>query len=52
MKNFEFIFAAYLVGWAIFFGYYLTVAGRLSRAEQQLRRLKESLGQKGSSERG
>ena len=45
MKNFEFIFAAYVVGWAVFFVYYLTVAGRLNRVERELRRLKERLGQ-------
>ena len=43
MKNFEFIFAAYITGWAIFFLYYLTVARRLSRAEEELRRLKDLL---------
>lgn len=41
MKNFESIFAAYVVGWAVFFVYYLTIARRLSRAEDELRRLKE-----------
>jgi CcmD family protein len=43
MKNFESIFAAYVVGWAVFFVYYLTIARRLGQAEEQLRRLKESL---------
>ena len=43
MKNFEFIFAAYTVGWAVFFLYYLTVVRRLSRAEAELQRLKEML---------
>jgi hypothetical protein len=41
MRNFESIFAAYVVGWAVFFGYYITIARRLSRAEEDLRRLKE-----------
>jgi len=43
MKNFESIFAAYTVGWVILFVYYVTVARRLSRAEEELRRLKETL---------
>jgi hypothetical protein len=43
MKNFESIFAAYVVGWAVFFLYYGTIARRLSRAEEDLRRLKESI---------
>lgn len=43
MKNFESIFAAYVVGWAVFFVYYVTIARRLSRAEEELRRLKESI---------
>lgn len=43
MKNFESIFAAYTVGWAILFIYYVSVARRLSRAEEELRRLKEIL---------
>jgi len=43
MKNFEFIFAAYTVGWAVFFVYYLTVIRRLGRAEEELQRLKEML---------
>lgn len=43
MKNFESIFAAYMVGWAVFFVYYVTIARRLSRAEAELRRLKETI---------
>ncbi len=43
MKNFESILAAYLIGWGIFFVYYLTVARRLGRVEEELRRLKETL---------
>jgi CcmD family protein len=43
MKNFESILAAYLIGWAIFFVYYLTVARRLARVEEELRRLQETL---------
>lgn len=43
MKNFEFIFAAYVAGWAVFFVYYITIARRLGRAEQELQRLKDLL---------
>ena len=43
MKNFESIFAAYAVGWAILFIYYVTVARRVNRAEEELRRLKETV---------
>lgn len=43
MKNFEFIFAAYAIGWGVFFLYYLTITRRLGRAEEELRRLKEML---------
>ncbi|MGH9817224.1 MAG: CcmD family protein [Candidatus Acidiferrales bacterium] len=43
MKNFESIFAAYAIGWAVFFIYYLTIARRLARAEAELRRLKQAI---------
>ena len=43
MKNFESIFAAYVVGWAIFFVYHVSVGRRLTQAETELRRLKERL---------
>ncbi len=46
MKNFESIFAAYVVGWAVFFAYYITIARRLARAEAELRRLKERMGRR------
>ena len=43
MKNFWSIFAAYLIAWAIFFGFLISVASRLNRVRQELQRLKESL---------
>jgi CcmD family protein len=46
MKNFWSIFAAYVAAWAIFFGYYLSVAQRLARLEKDLERLKRTLQQK------
>jgi hypothetical protein len=43
MKNLDSVFAAYLVGWAIFFAYYLTVARRTAALREDLERLKNSL---------
>jgi uncharacterized membrane protein YciS (DUF1049 family) len=44
MKNLDSIFAAYLIGWAIFFAYYLTVARRIAALREDIERLKNSLG--------
>lgn len=46
MKNFDSILAAYLIGWAIFFGYYLSVSRRTSALRGEIERLK-TLVQKG-----
>lgn len=43
MRNFWSILVAYLVAWAIFFGYYASVGRRLTRLESDFRRLKERL---------
>lgn len=43
MKNLDSVFAAYLIGWAIFFIYYLTVARRTAALREDLQRLKSSL---------
>jgi len=43
MKNFESILAAYLVFWAIVFGFQFTISRRLSRAEDDLARLRDQL---------
>jgi CcmD family protein len=43
MKNLESLMAAYLAVWAIFFVYYFTVARRVARLQEELKRLKESL---------
>ncbi len=45
MKNLESLMAAYLIVWAIFFGYHLTVARRLARLQAEVKRLKEVLRQ-------
>ena len=42
MKNFESIFAAYMIGWGVFFVYQISVGQRLKKAEEQLKRLSES----------
>jgi hypothetical protein len=43
MKNLDSVFAAYLIGWAVFFIFYLTVAKRTSSLRDELERLKDSL---------
>jgi hypothetical protein len=40
VKNLDSVFAAYLLGWAIFFVYYLTVAKRTSALRDEVERLK------------
>lgn len=39
MKNFESIFAAYMLGWSVFFVYQVSVGQRLKKVEEELRRL-------------
>ena len=43
MKNLDSVFAAYMAGWVIFFGFYLTVARRTSALREDIDRLKNSL---------
>jgi hypothetical protein len=43
VKNLNSVFAAYLVAWAIFFVYYVTVARRAAALREDLERLKESV---------
>jgi CcmD family protein len=43
MKNLESLMAAYFAVWAIFFVYYFTVARRVARLQEELKRLKETL---------
>jgi hypothetical protein len=42
MKNLESIFAAYTVGWVIFFVYYVTVARRVAVLREDVQRLRNS----------
>jgi len=43
MKNLDSVFAAYLIGWAVFLLFFLTVAKRTSDIRAELDRLKNSL---------
>lgn len=43
MKNLDSVFAAYLIGWAVFFAYYISVARRTSALREELERLKSSM---------
>jgi hypothetical protein len=42
VKNLDSVFAAYLIGWGIFFVYYLTVARRTAALKTEIERLKNS----------
>ncbi len=43
MKNLGSVFAAYVIGWGIFFIYYITVARRTAALREEIERLKNSL---------
>jgi hypothetical protein len=43
MKNFEFLFAAWMLVWAIFFGYEITVARRLAQVRYEIESLRRQL---------
>ncbi len=43
MKNLSSVFAAYVIGWGIFFVYYITVARRTAALREDIERLKNSL---------
>jgi hypothetical protein len=43
MSNLNSVFAAYIIGWAVFFVFYLTIAKRTSSLRAELDRLKDSL---------
>jgi len=43
MKNLDSVFAAYAIGWAVFFVFYLSVAKRTSSLREEIERLKSSL---------
>jgi hypothetical protein len=43
VKNLNSVFAAYLVGWAIFFGFSVIVAKRAASLKEELAQLKQRL---------
>jgi CcmD family protein len=43
MKNFESLFAAWMVVWAVFFVYEVTVAHRLSKLREEIERLRQQM---------
>ena len=43
MKNFQFLFAAWISVWAVFFAYDLSVGRRVSRLKDEVQRLSERL---------
>ena len=43
MKNFEYLFVAWIVVWAVFFVYEVSVASRIARLREEVDRLKEQL---------
>jgi len=45
MRNFHFLFAAWMAVWAVFFLYQLSVAGRISRLREEVERLKQQMGE-------
>jgi CcmD family protein len=46
MKNFQFLFAAWMVVWAVFFAYELSVARRIAQVREEIERLKQQLQQR------
>jgi len=47
MKNLDSVFAAYIVGWAVFFGFFLSIVRRTSALAAEVDRLKNSIRPKG-----
>ena len=45
MKNFESLFAAYMLVWGILFVYHLTVGARVTKLQEEIERLKAQLKQ-------
>jgi uncharacterized membrane protein YciS (DUF1049 family) len=46
MSSLNSVFAAYVLGWAVFFVFYFTVAKRTSALGKEVERLKNSLNQR------
>ena len=43
MKNFEFLLTAWMVVWAVFFGYEISVARRIAQLREEIARLRQQL---------
>jgi hypothetical protein len=43
MKNLDSVFAAYLIGWGVFFLFYVTIAKRTNELRAEVERLKNAL---------
>ena len=43
MRNFYFLFAAWMAVWAVFFAYEMSVASRIAKLRDDLERLKQQL---------
>jgi len=43
MTSLDSVFAAYILGWAVFFVFYLTVAKRTSSLKEEVKQLKETM---------
>ena len=43
MKNLNSVFAAYIIGWGVFFLFYVSIAKRTSDLRAEVERLKNSL---------
>ena len=43
MKNLDSVFAAYLIGWGVFFVFYLTVVKRTASLREEVERLKKTI---------
>ena len=43
MKNLDSVFAAYMIGWGVFFFYYVSIARRTAALGEQVERLKNLL---------
>ena len=43
MKNLESVFAAYIMGWGIFFVFFLSIVKRTSALRSEIERLRNSL---------
>jgi hypothetical protein len=46
MKNLDSVFAAYVIGWGIFFVFFLSIVKRTSDIRAEVERLKNSLSRK------